>query len=121
MRMMSEDTISWESLYNLEVATNESIGCNLVRLLRAGGYLIITTPNLANIYNRILLLLGRPLYNYRPLGILPNDDHVTVVNKGQMISILNNLNLEVCFVKGYSYYEQKVCVMPDSPYARSGF
>lgn len=92
----------------------------LVKMLRSGGYLIITTPNLTKIYNRILLLLGKPLYNYRPLGILPNDDHITVVNKKQMIALLSNLNMHVCAIKGYSYYERKLCVVPESHYARSG-
>lgn len=93
----------------------------LIELLKPNGYLIITTPNLANIYNRILLLLGKPLYNYRPLGILPNDDHITLVTKNQMINLLRNeLKLEICALNGYSYYERKLCVVPGDPFARSG-
>lgn len=41
----------------------------LINLLNPGGYLIITTPNLANIYNRILLMFGKPLYNHLGLEI----------------------------------------------------
>ncbi len=94
---------------------------NLITLLNPGGYLIITTPNLANIYNRILLMFGKSLYNYRPLGILPGDDHITLVTQKQMINLLHNhLHLELCQVQGYSYYERKIGIVPESPYARSG-
>lgn len=94
---------------------------NLIKLLRPNGYMIITTPNLANLYNRILLLIGKPLYNYRPLGILPHDDHITLVTVQQMVNLLNKiLGLEMCAIKGYSYYEQQIGIVPESPYAKSG-
>ncbi|WP_083494627.1 class I SAM-dependent methyltransferase [Pyrodictium occultum] len=48
------------------------------RVLKRGGYLLITTPNMASWYNRLLLLLGKPIlgidlskeFRYRyPLGV----------------------------------------------------
>lgn len=93
----------------------------LAKLLNNGGYVIITTPNIANIYNRLLLLFGEPLYNYRPLGMLPSDDHITLVTKQQMIRLLRlELNLDIYQVKGYSYYEKEIGIQPESPFARSG-
>ena len=82
---------------------------NLITLIKPDGYLILTTPNLANIYNRILLLLGQPLYNYRPIGASPNEDHVTLVTKKQMLNLLRkNLLLDVIAVDGYSYIERRL-------------
>ncbi|MFC1570891.1 methyltransferase domain-containing protein [Candidatus Omnitrophota bacterium] len=94
---------------------------NLVKLIKPGGCLIITTPNLANIYNRILLLMGHALYNYRPIGIKPNEDHITVVSKKQMLNLLRNeLKLEIITVDGYSYYERKIINKPKNDFSKSG-
>jgi len=93
----------------------------LMKLLELHGHLIISTPNLANMYNRFLLLFGRPLFNYRPLGVLPCDDHVTVVTRAQMVNFLREqLKLEVILSQGYSYYEQRVGLAPQNHFARSG-
>lgn len=83
--------------------------------------MVITTPNIANIYSRFLLLFGRSLHNYRPLGILLCDDHITVVTKHQMINLLKTtLKLEMVAVYGFSYYEKKIGFEPKEVYARSG-
>ena len=41
----------------------------LKRVIKPGGYLAITTPNLAAWYNRLLLLLGKCPHNYHPAPI----------------------------------------------------
>jgi len=94
---------------------------NLITLIKPSGYLIVTTPNLADIYNRLLLLLGQPLHNYRPIGASPNEDHVTLVTKKQMLNLLRkNLLLDVIAVDGYSYLERKIIVEPENKHAQSG-
>ena len=94
---------------------------NLEKLLNPGGHFIITTPNLVNIYNRILMLAGRSLYNYRPMGILPEDDHISVVTADQMMNLLRDeLKLEVVALKGFSYYEKKIGLPPESESGKSG-
>jgi len=80
----------------------------LTEKLKPGGYLILTTPNLASIYNRLMLLIGNPLPNYRPIGSLPVEDHVTIVTKNQLVRLLKNrLNLKVLTVRGYTYAEKR--------------
>ena len=94
---------------------------NLITLIKPSGYLIVTTPNLADIYNRLLLLLGQPLHNYRPIGASPNEDHVTLVTKKQMLNLLRkNLLLDVIAVDGYSYLERKIIVETENKHSQSG-
>lgn len=54
----------------IEVIEHMSFGDNLVKncysVLKAGGYLLITTPNLANWVNRLLLLFGYQLREFPP-------------------------------------------------------
>jgi SAM-dependent methyltransferase len=94
---------------------------NLITLIKPSGYLIVTTPNLADIYNRLLLLLGQPLHNYRTIGSSPNQDHVTLVTKNQMLNLLRkNLVLDVMDLDGYSYLKRKIIVEEENKEAQSG-
>lgn len=98
-----------------------SILVYLSTILRVNGHLVITTTNLANIYNRFLLLFGRPLYNYRPIGVTPGDDHITVITKHQMLKLLQKeLKFEVTAIRGFSYWEPQKGLEAPSVFARSG-
>ena len=93
----------------------------MIRLIKPGGYLIISTPNLADIYNRFLLLLGHPLHNYRPIGAYNNQDHITLITKKQMLNLLrDNYLLDVIAVDGYSYLERKIIVETENKHSQSG-
>ncbi len=93
---------------------------NLEKFLKPGGHMIITTPNLANIYNRVLLLAGCSLYNYRPMGFILHD-HISVVTIDQMLDLLKGeLKMEVIAMRGFSYYERKIGFPPKSDDGRSG-
>lgn len=80
--------------------------------LRAGGVLIITTPNLACWYNRIFLLFGLSLANYHPslryrvgnpfLGKFPGE-HKSVFTLSALKELLSIYGFKIISVKGYSY------------------
>jgi predicted SAM-dependent methyltransferase len=92
----------------------------LSKKLKPGGHLILTTPNLASIYNRVLLLLGKPLPNYRPIGVTPVEDHVTIVTREQLVNVMQDqLNLKVVAVRGFTYAEKDI-VVEAGQYGKSG-
>jgi len=60
------------------------------RALRRGGRLILTTPNIASLFRRLRLLLGRqPIYRY----------HVREYTMGEVLSIVREAGFDV--VKAY--------------------
>lgn len=88
------------------------------RVLAKGGLLIITTPNLANVFNRIFLLFGWTFSNYHsnqykkgnpflkihPGKLWEENLHKSVFTLGEMKSILADVyHLNVVHVKGFSY------------------
>jgi SAM-dependent methyltransferase len=56
-----------EHIYDLPEAIKE-----VKRILKPGGYLALTTPNLASWFNRILLLFGKCPITYHPAPIMYN-------------------------------------------------
>ena len=98
-----------EHLYNPDFFLNE-----VKRILKKGGYLILSTPNLCTWYNRILFLFGiQPLFTEsstesaqigsgflkrfrddRPVG------HLRVFNKNAIVSILKKSKFEQIKIKG---------------------
>jgi SAM-dependent methyltransferase len=78
---------------------------NCVSYLNPDGYLILTTPNLASIYNRLLLLLGYPLYNYNPID--PTEHRVVLTCK-QLTDLLTGQGFKVCYFYGFSYAEKSL-------------
>lgn len=92
--------------------------------LNENGILIITTPNIANIYNRILLLLGFSLGNYHPTmryrfgnpflnkgdGIYVGS-HKSLFNWGGLKEMIETLDMEIVYRDGFSYYDFKPNIM----------
>jgi SAM-dependent methyltransferase len=93
---------------------------NLLGSLNHGGYLVISTPNLADIFNRLFLLFGLSLHNYnvsqwyktgnpaiRDLSGKRHGNHKSVFTVSQLMELLKKVyHLEICDVRGYSYYER---------------
>lgn len=93
---------------------------NLLNSLNKGGYLIISTPNLADLFNRFFLLFGLSLHNYnvsqwyktgnpaiRDLSGKRHGNHKSVFTVGQLVELLRKVyHLNVCEIRGYSYYER---------------
>ncbi|MFC1966525.1 class I SAM-dependent methyltransferase [Chloroflexota bacterium] len=75
------------------------------RVMKGGGYLIIETPNLANISNRLLLLMGRPVSAY--IEQYYNDDnwigHFREFTLGEMKAILGYSGYEVVESKMFNF------------------
>lgn len=86
-------------------------GCEYV--LKKGGVLIMTTPNLATIYNRFVLLFGYSPFNYSPsirhrVGVpftslkIPAD-HKSVFTFKALRELLRLHNFEIVHSDGYTY------------------
>jgi len=89
------------------------------RVLKKNGILVITTPNLANIFNRFFLLLGWAFSNYHasrytlgnPLlkinepGKLWNENlHKSIFTAGELKELIEKIfEFRLLSVKGYSY------------------
>lgn len=93
-----------------------------VRALVPGGYVFITTPNLACIYNRVFLALGLSLMNYFPslryragnrfledtdgvFGIVP--DHKSVFTYGALKEVIGHYGLSIVYADGYDYGQKE--------------
>lgn len=73
----------------------------MFRILRPGGHMILGTPNLASLHNRILLLLGR-----QPTCIQNNSAHIrgfTVSDVKQLLSVFPN-GTKILDRKGANFY-----------------
>lgn len=92
---------------------------SLLDILDEKGYLIISTPNLADLYNRVFLLLGYSLHNYnvsqwyktgnpliKDLSGKRHGNHKSVFTVKQLVELLEEVyGLKTLIIKGYSYYE----------------
>jgi SAM-dependent methyltransferase len=92
---------------------------NLLGILKEDGYLIISTPNLADLYNRFFLIMGYSLHNYnvsqwyktgnpfiKDLSGKRHGNHKSVFTTTQLIELLEKIyHMEIVYSKGYSYYE----------------
>lgn len=103
-----------EHLINPDYILNEA-----KRVLKKDGKIIITTPNLANLYNRIFLLLGWSFSNYhasiyktgnpvlkiRNPGSLWNENaHKSVFTFFELKELLEKkYSFKIDFLKGFSY------------------
>ena len=70
------------------------------RLLVPGGLLILSTPNLNSLANRIRVLCGRPLPMW---GAFPDDrhgTHVRVLNKTKIVELLDRTGFQVVGLEG---------------------
>jgi SAM-dependent methyltransferase len=70
------------------------------RLLVPGGLLILSTPNLNSLANRIRVLCGRPLPMW---GAFPDDrhgTHVRVLNKAKIVELLERTGFQVVGLEG---------------------
>lgn len=88
-----------------------------IRVLEKGGKLIITTPNLATIYNRIFLLfgwsfsnyhtckykLGNPFLHIQPGQLWNENLHKSIFTYGELKALMQKYNLTVRYMKGFSY------------------
>ncbi len=96
----------------------------MVSTLNVGGVLIVTTPNIANIYNRIFLSMGFALGNYHPtmrykLGnpFLDKGDgvyagsHKSLFNWRGLLEMEELLGMRVIYKNGFSYYDTRPNVM----------
>lgn len=68
----------FEHLKNIWLPISEAY-----RVLRPGGYLVISVPNLASLHNRILLAMGQQPTSVRTLG-----PHVRGYTLGELVSLL---------------------------------
>jgi len=88
------------------------------RVLKPGGLLVITTPNLAYIPNRLLLSLGvQPLFsetslrrNYgrflRALGQGNSaQGHLRIFTLSALLEMLQDHNFEIAMVRGYRWFQ----------------
>lgn len=99
-----------EHIYNTDHALKE-----IFRVLKTGGHLILTTPNLSAWYNRVLLFVGiQPIgtevstefifgrkfrslgQNNRPVG------HIRVFTKWSLIDFLTYHGFKILSIEGYS-------------------
>lgn len=85
------------------------------RILKRGGYVLLTTPNLASLINRFSLLFGFAPTNYHPserrhgslFGVKQSSWHKSVFSVGAMIGFLKEYNFRVVSMKGFSYQKSK--------------
>ena len=70
------------------------------RVVKAGGYLLIGVPNLAGLYNRALLLLGR-----QPLAVAIDGPHIRGFAHAAFLAFLKqNPNFEVVALDSANLY-----------------
>ena len=92
--------------------------------LNEDGILILTTPNIANIYNRFFLMFGLALGNYHPTmryrfgnPFLDKGDgvysgsHKSLFNWKGLKEMINLLNMEIIYTKGFSYFDTRPNIM----------
>jgi SAM-dependent methyltransferase len=106
-----------EHLYN-----PDGLIASCLLALRPGGYLVLTTPNLACFYNRLFLLLGWSPAAYFPslryhVGnpLLPRTDgrfgiiadHKSVFTWKGLEELLRTYGLEVLAARGYTYAQEE--------------
>ena len=86
----------------------------LNRVIKPNGYLILTTPNLANLINRLCLLLGYAPTNYHPseyrygtmFGVKHTSWHKSVFTVPAMKDFLKSYGFDVLKEKGFSYHNK---------------
>lgn len=91
---------------------------NINKLLKKGGLLILTTPNLACFYNRLFLLLGWSLPNYTPANVKTGNplikaristpfrnsfSHKSVFTPKQLKELLNLYGFKILKSGGFHY------------------
>ena len=93
---------------------------NLRNIIKDKGYLIISTPNFADIFNRIFMLFGWSTHNYnvsqyyktgnpfiKDISGKRHGNHKSMFMVNQLKELLSEVyGMEIVFSKGYSYYEQ---------------
>ena len=91
---------------------------NIKKMLKTNGIFIITTPNLANFFNRLFLLFGWSLPNYTPSDIKTGNpltkaksgssfrnsfSHKSVFTQKQLIELMQFYGFNVIIKNGYHY------------------
>lgn len=85
----------FEHLKNIWLPLSEAF-----RVLKPGGHLVISVPNLASLHNRVLLALGSQPTSIRTLG-----PHVRGYTLSELVALLElNGGLSVRRVKGVGFY-----------------
>jgi len=88
------------------------------RILKPGGALVVTTPNLASWYNRLLLLIGvQPVFSetstrkkyghWLPMfgqGVTTTQGHLKLFTLGALRELLCDLGFSIERVEGYKFY-----------------
>lgn len=83
-----------------------------IKVLKEGGLIVISSPNLASLYNRISLALGKPLFNYRSSKMVVDvpfrnprigGGHKSVFTHNELKGILKMLNLKIISEHGFTY------------------
>lgn len=88
-----------EHLFDTEGFLNE-----MHRVLRPGGKLIVSTPNLNSLQNRLRVLFGRPLPMW---GAYPADrhgSHVRVLNKAKLVELLQRCGFRPVEIVGVNQF-----------------
>ena len=119
-----EDKIHYREKFDLIIAGEviehlvdpDSALKNIYKSLNKNGYLIVSTPNLAAWYNRILLLLGiQPIFTEtslhenlgRKFKILGQgrytEGHLKIFTKNSLVEILQKENFKVIKIQGASF------------------
>src|SRR5207253_2865191 len=83
------------------VPDSESMVRDCLSLLRPGGHLIVSVPNIANISVRLMLLFGK--FNYMPRGIMDRT-HLRFFTRKSIRKLIED--------EGYSIIRHKMTVIP---------
>jgi len=80
-------------------------------LLKKNGYIILTVPNIENIFSRITFFLTGAFKRY-PVEQKNTFSHVSIINKEILTSYLNRLNLKIIQILGGKIFIKNICIFP---------
>ena len=95
------------------IVDTDAFLCELSRILRPGGLLIVTTPNLAFWISRLRLLFGKPPWSYPGASssvkadLMVDLNHIRITTRREWESLFRATAFEIVTVQGWSLLHAK--------------